>query len=215
MKVRVLLVEDHPIFRDALKMMLENDPRIEIVGEAGDGSAGLRLAAEARPDVVIMDIGMPRMDGVEATRRIVSANPSAKVIALSARTDQDFVLDMLRAGASGYVAKSEASEELMRAIFTVCLNRKYLCPEVASSVTGALLGNGDGRSVGPTLGQREKQVLQLVSEGMTSPQIADSLHVATSTVEVHRRNIMRKLDLHTVAGLTKYAIRKGMTTTSN
>lgn len=212
MKIRVMLVEDHSIFRHALKMMLEQDPRIEVVGEAADGNAALRLAAETNPEVIVMDIGMPRMDGIEATRRIVSANPQAKVIALSARTDQDFVLDMLKAGAAGYVTKTEAAEELVRGILTVRLNRKYFCPDVASTMTGALLDNGDGRMAMPVLGQREKQVLMLVSEGFTSPQIAERLHVASSTVEVHRRNIMRKLDVHSVAGLTKYAIRKGMTT---
>lgn len=198
-----------------MKTMLEKDPRIEVVGEAGDGTSMVQLATETPADVICMDIGMPHMNGIEATRRIMAANPALKIIALSARTDRDFVLDMLKAGASGYVTKTETADELLRAILTVRLNRKYLCPEVASALTGALIDTSEGASAVPRLGAREKQVLQLVAEGHTSPEIASRLHVAVSTVEVHRRNIMRKLDVHTVAGLTKYAIRTGVTTSSS
>jgi two-component system NarL family response regulator len=214
MKIRVALVDDHPMFRHALRMMLEKDSRIDVVGEAGDGAEFLQLATKQPIDVVCMDIGMPHMNGVDATRRIKASNPDIKVIALSARTDRDFVLDMLKAGASGYVTKTESGDELLRAILSVRVNRRYLCPEVASSLTGILIDNSEGVASAPRLGARERQVLQLVADGMTSPEIADRLNVATSTVEVHRRNIMRKLDLHSVAGLTKYAIRAGLTSTN-
>lgn len=207
------MADDHPIFRHALRIMLEKDPRIDVVGEVGDGVSLMQLLTQVQADIICMDIGMPNMDGIEATRRILATSPSTKVIGLSARTDRDFVLDMIKAGASGYVTKTETSEELLRAIAAVRLNRKYYCPEVASTLTGALIDSSEGATAVPRLGARERQVLQLVAEGFTSAEIADRLHVATSTVEVHRRNIMRKLDVHTVAGLTKYAIRTGVTTT--
>ena len=202
------------MFRHALRTMLERDARIEIVGEAGDGAELMQLIGRLEVDVVCMDIGMPNMNGIEATRRLHTVKPTIKVIGLSARTDRDYVLDMLKAGAAGYVTKTETGDELLRAILSVRLNRRYLCPEVASSLTGVLIDNAEGTSSAPRLGARERQVLQLVSEGLTSPDIASRLNVATSTVEVHRRNIMRKLDVHSVAGLTKYAIRTGLTTSN-
>jgi len=216
MKTNVVLVDDHQMFRHALRTMLTRDPNIEVVGEAGDGLELLRIAAnpDLAVDVVCMDISMPQLNGIEATRRLLSINPQIKVIGLSAFTDRDFVIDMLKAGAAGYVTKAETGEELLRAIRSVRINRTYLCPEVAATLTGALLDNADGAAAAPRLGARERQVLQLVAEGHTSAQIAQSLHVAFSTVEVHRRNIMRKLNLHNVAELTKYAIRNGITTTS-
>lgn len=211
-KTSVVLVDDHPIFRSALKAMLEKDSRVQVVAEFGDGAKLIQALATLNADVVCMDISMPLMDGIEATKRIVAANPLIKVIGLSARTDRDFVLDMLKAGAAGYVTKTETGDELFRAISAVRLNRKYFSPEVAATLSGAILDNSEGVTSVPRLGPREKQVLQLVTEGLTSAEIADRLNVATSTVEVHRRNIMRKLDVHTVAGLTKYAIRTGVTT---
>ena len=214
MKTRVILADDHQMFRHALRIMLEKDHSIQVVGEASDGIELLKVAAEAPADVVCMDIGMPRMNGIEATRRLLGINPSIRIIGLSALTDRDFVLDLLKAGASGYVTKGETGEELIRAIRSVRVNRKYLCSEVAATVTGALLDSGDGSSAVPRLGPRERQVLQLVAEGSTSAQIAERLHLALSTVEVHRRNIMRKLSLHNVAELTKYAIRNGITTSA-
>ena len=210
MITRVVLVDDHRMFRTALRTMLEKDPSIEVVGEAGDGFESLQTVIDARADVVCMDISMPRMNGIEATQRLLALNPALKVIGLSALTDRDFVLDLLKAGASGYVTKTEDREELLRAIRCVRLGRKYLCTEVASTVTGALIDSCGQPAAATRLGSREKQVLQLVAEGHTSTQIAERLHVAHSTVEVHRRNIMRKLNLHNVAELTRYAIRTGI-----
>jgi len=214
MKTRILLADDHQMFRHALRLMLERDPAMVIAGEASDGLELLRVAAERPADVACIDIAMPRMNGIEATRRLLSLNPGIRVIGLSAMTDRDFVLDMLKAGAAGYVSKGESGEELLRAIRAVRANRKYLCPEVAATVTGALLDNDDGPMATPRLGSRERQVLQLVADGNTSVKIAERLHLASSTVEVHRRNIMRKLNLHNIAELTKYAIRNGLTTSS-
>ena len=214
MKTCVLLADDHPMFRELIRTMLERDSSIQVVGEAGDGQELLKIAAETAADVVCMDIGMPQMNGIEATRLLLAINPAIKVIGLSALTDRDFVLDMLKAGAAGYVTKAETGEELLRAIRSVRLNRTYLCPEIASKLDDAVPKHSDDRLAAQPLGRRERQVLQLVVEGHTSAQIAERLQVAFSTVEVHRRNIMRKLNLHNVAELTKYAIRTGMTTSA-
>jgi two-component system NarL family response regulator len=213
MKIRIALADDHQMFRHALRAMLEKVSDLEIVAEAGDGQELLRAVRHSRPDVVCMDVGMPGMNGIETTRQLLSISPRVKVIGLSAFTDQHFVVGMLDAGAVGYVTKAEAGDELLRAIRSVQVNRTYLCPDIAASVTGALL-NGAMRDAGaPQLSARELQVLQLIAEGRTSPEIAKRLHLASSTVEVHRRNIMRKLDMHSVAELTKYAIRHGITST--
>lgn len=210
--MRVLLADDHQLFRDALRLLLEKEPDIEVVAETGDGTEVPRLVREHAVDVVCMDLRMPGMNGVETTRRLTAGSYPVKVIGLSAYPDHQYVVDMMRAGAAGYVTKSEAATELIRAIRSVARNRVYLCPEVMEAVSGALYdGDGDRGSRPPNqLGPRERQVLQLVAEGCSSLQIADRLHIATSTVEVHRRNIMRKLDLHNVADLTRYSIRSGI-----
>jgi DNA-binding NarL/FixJ family response regulator len=210
-RIRIVLADDHQMFREALRSMLEKVSDLEIVAEANDGQELLRIVREYNPDVVCTDVGMPGMNGIEATRQLLAINPRVKVIGLSAFTDQQFVVGMLNAGAVGYVTKTEAADELLRAIRAVQVNRTYLCPDIASSVAGALLLGTERGAGTPKLGARERQVLQLIAEGRTSPEIAVSLHLAASTVEVHRRNIMRKLDLHNIAELTKYAIRNGMT----
>jgi two-component system NarL family response regulator len=156
-----------------------------------------------------MDIGMPGMNGIETTRLLLAAFPAIKVIALSTYSEQRYVMDMLNAGASAYVTKAEAADELLRAISAVQNNRKYLCPDVAEAVTGALTQQSDTAS-SSKLGNRERQVLQLVAEGLSSTMIANRMNIAPSTVEVHRRNIMRKLNLHKVADLTRYAISNGI-----
>lgn len=205
-KVRVLLADDHQMFREALSHLLQSQPDMEVVGQAGDGLQVLDLARETQPQIVCLDISMPGMEGTEVTRRLRTVLPQVKVVALSAFSDQQYVLDMLNAGACGYVTKAEASEELLRAIRTVLGGRTYLCPDVAGVVTGALVGQGGVPKSTAVLGARERQVLKLVAEGCTSVQIADMLGIASSTVEVHRRNIMRKLGRHSVAALTRYVV---------
>jgi len=211
-KIRVVLVDDHQMFRSALRSMLEKNAGIEVVGEVGDGMESLKVVMDTGADVVCMDIRMPRMNGLETTQRLLKLKPDIKVIGLSAFTDKGFVLDMLKAGAYGYVTKAETGEELVRAIRSVMRNQKYLSPEVAGTTIDALIDNNDGRPTAARLSAREKQVLQLVAEGHTSGQIAEHLHLALSTVEVHRNHIMRKLNLHNVVELTKYAIRHGIST---
>ncbi len=206
MTVRILLADDHQMFRDALCNLLRSQPGYDVVAQTGDGLQVLSLARATAPDLVCMDIGMPGMNGVEVTRALRAAVPQVKVIALSAYTDQRYVMDMLAAGACGYVTKAEASDELLRAIEVVQRGRTYLCPDVAGTVTGAMMHRGDAAQPSSPLGARERQVLQLVAEGYTSGQIGQKLHIASSTVEVHRRNIMRKLGLHSVAELTRYVV---------
>ena len=205
-KVRVLLADDHQMFREALCHLLQSQPDMDVVGQAGDGLQVLELARKTHPQIVCMDISMPGMDGAEVTRALRKALPQVMVVALSAYSDQQYVLDMLDAGASGFVTKAEASDELLRAIRTVLSGRTYLCPDVAGVVTEALVGQGGAAKPLAVLGARERQVLKLVAEGCTSNQIADMLGIAPSTVEVHRRNIMRKLGRHSVAALTRYVV---------
>ena len=209
--VRIMLVDDHKIFRDALRSLLEKMPNLEVVGECGDPFEVVGLARKSAAQIVCMDIGIPGMNGIEITRHLVAACPDVKVIALSSYSDQRYVMDMMNAGASAYITKAEATDELLRAIDALRHNRKYLCPDVMEAVAGSLSPQFHAAR-SPRLGNRERQVLQLVAEGMTSAMVADQLCIAPSTVEVHRRNIMRKLNLHNVADLTRYAINNGLTT---
>jgi two-component system NarL family response regulator len=211
MNLRILLADDHQMFREALRILLERNPDYEVVGETGDGREVFSLARETSPNIVCMDIDMPGLNGIEITRQITAALPLIKVIALSTFSDRGYVTDMLNAGASAYVTKAEAGVELLRAIDAVRRNRSYLCPDATDAVTEAMSGGGNEKQPAPTpLGARETQVLQLVATGFTSTQIAQQLGITQSTVEVHRRNIMRKLDVDSVVGLTRYAIRNGL-----
>jgi DNA-binding NarL/FixJ family response regulator len=212
MKLRVLLADDHQLVRDALRLMLEMEADIEVVALATNGTEVPRLAKQMNVDVVCMDIAMPGMNGIETTERLLASCPDIKVIGLSAYVDPRFILDMLQAGAVGYVTKADAGDELLRAVRAASRNQTYLCPAAAAAVTGAMRGNNPqpSRVRNAQLSARERQVLQMVAEGHTSPGIAQMLHIAPSTVEVHRRNLMRKLDLHNVAELTTYALGCGL-----
>ncbi|MDX8399608.1 MAG: response regulator [Gallionellaceae bacterium] len=210
--IQVVLADDHKVMLEALSMLLEKEKLIKIVGTSSDGRALLDTAASLKPDVVVMDVGMPGMSGIIATRRLVSAQPKTKVVALSAFAQEQYVLEMFKAGASAYVLKENASLELVRAIYAVMKGQKYLCPDVSAAVVNS---TGIQPMAGSfQLSPRESEVLQLLAEGYRSPQIAKRLFISTSTVDVHRRNIMKKLELHNVADLTKYAISKGLTTVS-
>jgi len=213
MKLRSLLADDHHLIREALRIMIEKDPMMLVVAETGVGLEVVKLARETHPDVVCMDINMPGMNGIDTTRRLIAACPATKVIGLSAFTDQRYVIEMLDAGALGYVTKGSAGDELLHAIKAVQTGRKYLCPSAASAVkyTSYDKKTNQDPSGEASLSSRERQVLQLVAEGHSSTQISALLNIAPSTVEVHRRNIVRKLDLHSVAELTKFAVRSGLT----
>jgi DNA-binding NarL/FixJ family response regulator len=213
MKTRILLADDHKVLREGLRMVLEKDPQMQVVGEADDGRAAVKLAGELAPDIVVMDIGMPDMNGIEATRQITRANPDVKVIALTTYNDKRYVLGILAAGACGYVLKANAGGELLRAVHAACRGQTYLCPDVAGAVVnGYMARNGPGGGVAAkVLGAREREVLQLLAEGHGSKDIAGRMDISTRTVEAHRRNIMEKLNLRTIAELTKYAVREGLT----
>jgi len=215
MKARVLIADDHAIMREGLKALLSPNDEIEIIGEADSGRRVVEMARELRPDIVVMDVTMAEGNGVEATRRIRAENPSIQVIALSAYTQRQFVVSMLDAGASAYVIKAEASQELMRAFQSVRSGHKYLCPQVADAVSKSYLDQRGTMTmpINLVLSSREREVLQLVAEGSSSPEIAKMLNLSSKTVETHRRNIMQKLGLHTVAELVKYAIREGLSST--
>lgn len=212
MTIHVMLADDHTILREALRSVLEREADIEVVAEASNGLESLRTASEKKPDIVVMDIGMPDMGGIEVTRRLHAEQPSIRVLALSTFFDRHIVMQMLEAGASGYIAKSAGGDELLRGIREVAAGRTYLSPEIAAVVIDGVRGKKEGEA-GEQLGRREREVLALLADGKTSHEIGQRLHIATSTVDVHRRNIMRKLDLHSVAELTKYAVRKGIVST--
>jgi two-component system NarL family response regulator len=207
--VDFLLVDDHQIFRQALRSLLEKTRGFKVVGETGNAHEAINLARNTSPDIVCMDIGLPGMNGIQATQLLSQACPGIKIIALSSYADRHYVADMMNAGAAAYVTKNEAADELLRAISAVRNNRKYLCSDIAEVAATSMATQAQAFS--PTqLGNRERQVLQFVAEGHTSASIASQMNITTSTVEVHRRNIMRKLNLHKAADLTRYAINNGI-----
>lgn len=214
MTVRLLIADDHKLMREGLRALIEKESDIQVVGEAEDGKTTVTLAGKSNPHIIVMDISMPDLNGIDATRKILGANPHMKVIALSGHADQHLVREMLTAGASAYILKHTASDELMRAIRTVMKGGKYLSPEVARGVMDAYVEMsrplGDNQAF-VVLTDREREVLQMIAEGKSTKETADNLSVSVKTVETHRRNIMEKLDLHSVAELTKYAIREGIT----
>ncbi len=215
MAIKVLIADDHKIVRQGLRHLLEKEPDLVVVAEAEDGRATVRLARDIRPEVIIMDVAMPILNGIEAARQIISENPKVKVIALSMYADRRFVVNMLQVGASGYLLKDCAYEELVQAVRVVLAHKTYLSPGVTDIVVKDYMqGSPPPReaSAFSRLSPREREVLQLMSEGKSTNQIADFLHVSIKTVETHRQQVMNKLNKHTVAELTKYAIREGLTT---
>lgn len=208
--LKVVLVDDHQIIRDGLRAILEKHPEICVVGEAADGHEALALASATRPDVIVMDVSMRGLNGIDATKRIMSELPGIKVIGLSMNSDRRYVLAMLSAGASGYLLKDAAAEELLRALWTVAAGQTYLSSAITSVVVDAAL-HASPTLDASTLSVREREVLQLLAEGHTSKAIGTALHIAVTTVETHRRQIMSKLNLRTIAELTKYAVREGLT----
>lgn len=210
--IRIILVDDHTMVREALRTVLEQDDGMRVVGEAGDGEAALRLADELAPDVVVMDVGLPVKSGIETTRQLLAKHPEVKVLALSTYLDRRIVEQMLDVGASGYIVKSAAGVELKQGIRSVVEGRSYLCAEVTALIADGLRSrrSESASSDKPSLSRREIQVATLLAEGKTAPDIAAQLHISPSTVDVHRRNLMRKLGLHNVVDLTRYAIRTGL-----
>lgn len=213
MSARIIIADDHKIVRDGLRALLEKEPGMEVVAEAEDGRMAVRFARQLAPDVVIMDIGMPDLNGIDATRQIVAEVSGVKIIALSMHSDKRFVAQMFKAGASAYLLKDCAFEELSRAVKAVLANQTYLSPEITGPVMEDYvrhLSKSESSGVA-VLTPREREILQLLAEGNSSKQIASSLNVSVKTVETHRQQLMSKLNIHSVADLIKYAIREGLT----
>ncbi len=211
MKIKVLLADDHKIFRDGLRTLIEKEG-MEVVGEAENGRKAIKLAEKLLPNVIVMDVSMPDMNGIEATRKIKAGMPDVKVIALSMHSDRRFVLGMLEAGASGYLLKDCAFGELATAINQVSTGNTYLSPQIADVVVKGYLNKANDSSTigGAVLTSREREILQLIAEGLTAKEIAVHVFLSIKTIETHRRNIMQKLNMKSTADLTKYAIREGL-----
>jgi two-component system, NarL family, response regulator NreC len=213
MGIKILLADDHKIIREGLRALLEKNPKMEVIAEAQDGLTTVSLAKKLLPDIVIMDIGMPDMNGIDATGQIVSETKGIRIIALSMHSDRRFVLQMLKAGASGYLLKDSAFEELELAIQTVMSGQPYLSPKITDVVIKEYIHNipANEATAFSTLTTREREVLQLLAEGKTTKQIAVYLNISIKTIETHRQQVMEKLNIHSIAELTKYAIREGLT----
>lgn len=218
MSIRVLLVDDHAILREGIRFLLSASGEIEIVGEAGDGIEALELAENLNPDAVLMDIAMPRMNGIEATKELKKRYPDLPVVILSMYDSEEYILPILKAGASGYVLKKAAGQELVSAIKAAVSGQVILDPSVAKTVVDSIGTGQPGRertagAAHPALGQlteREKEVLILVARGLTNQQICEKLFISIKTVQAHRANLMDKLDLHDAVELTKFAIKTGL-----
>ncbi len=212
-KIRVLLADDHTILRAGLRMMLDAQPDIEVVGEASDGRQALAEAQRLQPHVVLMDITMPEMNGIEATRQVKRALDSTRVLILTMHENEEYLFQVLRAGASGYILKEAAGTELISAIRIVFSGRFYMSPSAQSMMVGDYLQrvrSGEERDSYSALTEREREILKLVAEGHTNNQIAERLFISPKTVDTHRTHIMDKLNLHSRAELVKYAMRRGL-----
>lgn len=213
MALRLLLADDHRIFRAGLRSLLDAQPDVEVVAEVEDGLGAVEAARKQKPDVVVIDVSMPGMNGLEATRRITAEGPGVKVLCLSMHSDKRFVATALRNGARGYLLKECALADLLTAIHAVVAGQIYVSPGLADAVLEgyrAEEGGGDSSALS-LLTPRERQVLQLLAEGHTARDIAARLHVSVKTVGTHREHLMQKLGTHSLAGLTKFAIRQGLT----
>lgn len=211
-RIRVLLADDHTLVRQGLRALLEREADIKVIGEATNGREVIRKAEMLRPDVIVMDISMPRLNGIEATQKITTDHPGVRVVVLSMHAGEDYVKGMLRAGASGYVLKDAPANDLLSAIRAVAAGGYSIHPRVAGCVvTDFLKGKGVEEPVGD-LTPREREVVQLIVEGMTNREIAGHLRLSVKTVDAHRTATMKKLGLHGVAELTRWAIRRGLVT---
>jgi DNA-binding NarL/FixJ family response regulator len=212
MTLKLLIADDHQVVREGLRSMLEKHPDFEVVGEASDGQVAVDLAQTLMPDVIIMDVAMPNMDGIDATRQITAQNPEAKIVALTVHPERPFMYEMLRAGAKAYLLKNSGFDELARAIKAVVSGQTYLSPRVASTMVVDFVQPQDreNKEAKNILTPRETEVLQLLAQEKSTREIAAHLRVSVKTVETHRRGIMKKLNINSVAGLTKYAVREGL-----
>ena len=207
-RIRILLADDHAVVRQGFRMILSAHPDLEIVGEAGNGREAVELAATLRPDVVVMDVAMPELNGIEATRRLTADNPHTRVVALSMHKDSVYVREILRAGARGYLLKDSVADDLVAAVRAVAAGEGYLSP----GVSNAVLDDYRKHVTNPIdlLSSREREVLQMLAEGKTNKEIAVVLHLSVYTVEAHRGRIMEKLNVHSINELVRFAVRNGL-----
>lgn len=215
MAIRVFLADDHAVVRDGLRLLLQAHPGIDVVGDAGDGKEVVRLVAALKPDIVVMDVAMPGMNGIEATRRIQEVCPSARVIMLSMHSSPEYAIRALEAGARGYVLKESAGQEVARAVRAVADGRRYLTERLSDEMMDGYVGRGlQPRSCDSLerLTSREREVLQMVVDGKSSSEIAKVLFLSPKTVETYRSRLMQKLDIHDVPSLVKFAVQRGLTT---
>lgn len=206
--IRVVLADDHALVRDGLRAVLSREPDLQVVGEAADGREALRVVETAKPDVAVLDLSMPLLNGLDAARQLAARDQAPRTVLITMHAEDRYVLDALRAGVRGYVLKKQAAADLVRAIHEVVAGRVYLSPGVGAAVAHAIRTGGalpDER-----LTPREREVLQLVAEGKTTKEIAAILHVSVKTADTHRTRLMQKLDIHDIAGLTRYAVRLGL-----
>ena len=212
-ELSIVLAEDHTILREGLRALLSTDPKIQIIGEAQDGREALRCVEKLGPDLLLIDLSMPRMSGMDAIREIKKRYPETRIIALTVHKTEEYLLTTLQAGADGYVLKDATHYELVMAIRNVMMGKPYLSPGVSEKVIEGYLErkeNAQSVSSWETLSQREREVLKLIAEGYKNKEIADDLCISIKTVEKHRANLMKKLDLHNAASLTVYAVQKGL-----
>jgi two-component system, NarL family, response regulator NreC len=213
MTIRILLADDHIVMRDGLRALLERQPDMAVVAEAADGRECVQLAEEQSPDVVVMDIAMPNMNGIEATRRITSNQPRCAVVILSMHQDESYILRALKAGAKGYLLKDSVRSDLLEAIRAVARGRSFLTRKIGRMLQEDYVRQLENRGLDDTydvLTDREREVLQLIAEGKTAKEVASVLNISPTTVETHRTHIQEKLGLHSVAELVLYAVRKGI-----
>lgn len=209
-KIKIVLVDDHQLLRAGLKNIIEQRSNMHIIGEASNGREAIKIASKLLPNVIVMDVAMPGLNGIEAAKKIHNNNPEIKIIGLSMHSGKQFIQGMFKAGAYGYLLKDGDADELITAISKVMENKKYLSKDINQEYL-TLIKNGETLEKTP-LSFREKEVLQLIAEGKSSKEIGEVLFLSPKTVDVHRNNIMKKIELHTIPELTKYAIQKGLTT---
>jgi DNA-binding NarL/FixJ family response regulator len=215
MPVRTLLAEDHTLVRSGIRALLEGSGEVEVVGETSDGRQAVELFQKLKPELALLDVAMPELNGIEAARQIRAADPDARVIMLSMYEDQQYVFESLKAGANGYVLKGSAFQELLTAIRTVLEGdgKSYISPALSDTLMTDYVRRAQGDQKDTELAKlsgREREVLQLIAEGKSSAEVAEVLHISVRTVDTHRHNIMSKLEIHSIAGLTKFAIRHGL-----
>lgn len=209
-KIKILIADDHPVVRKGLQSCLSRLERVNVIGEAGDGEEACKKAQELKPDVVLMDISMPKRDGLAATEIMRKTQPDVKILVLSAHNNREYIFRIIHAGAHGYVSKEASTEELMEAIQCVYSGDTFFSPEIAQAALTQLVSSGGKKEPFAMLTDREREVLVLIAEGQSNKEIANSLKIGVRTIETHRERIMRRLDIHSVAGLTKFAIANGL-----